>query len=74
MVIVFKEKQIATLEDNQDLREVLRSNSESTGGVKTDRKWAGKWASLRLGKCVRGSVGEGVGGLVCLWASLNNKR
>ena len=41
MVIVYQEKEIATLEDIQklkvkDLQEILRSNSEVTGGMKAD--------------------------------------
>ena len=41
MVIVYQEKEIATLEDIQklkvkDLKEILRSNSEATGGMKAD--------------------------------------
>ena len=38
MVLVYKDMQISTLEDIQklkvkDLREILRSNSEATGGI-----------------------------------------
>ena len=41
MVLVYKDMQISTLEDIQklkvkDLREILRSNSEATGGIKAD--------------------------------------
>ena len=41
MVLVYQEKEIATLEDIQklkvkDLKEILRSNSEATGGMKAD--------------------------------------
>ena len=41
MVLVCKDMQITTLEDIQklkvkDLREILRSNSEATGGIKAD--------------------------------------
>ena len=41
MVLVYKDMQITTLEDIQklkvkDLREILRSNSEATGGIKAD--------------------------------------
>ena len=41
MVLVYKDMQISTLEDIQklevkDLREILRSNSETTGGIKAD--------------------------------------
>ena len=41
MVIVYQEKEIATLEDIQklkvkDLKEILRWNSEATGGMKAD--------------------------------------
>ena len=41
MVLVYKDMQISTLEDIQklkvkDLREILRSNSETTGGMKAD--------------------------------------
>ena len=41
MVLVHKDMQISTLEDIQklkvkDLREILRSNSETTGGMKAD--------------------------------------
>ena len=41
MVLVHKDMQISTLEDIQkvkvkDLREILRSNSEMTGGMKAD--------------------------------------
>ena len=42
MVLVHKDMQISTLEDIQklkakDLKEILRSNSETTGGTKADR-------------------------------------
>ena len=41
MVLVYKVMQITTLEDIQklkvkDLREILRSNSAATGGIKAD--------------------------------------
>lgn len=41
MVLVYQDKEISTLEDIQklkvkDLREILRSNSEATGGIKAD--------------------------------------
>ena len=41
MVLVYNDMQISTLEDIQklkvkDLREILRSNSEATGGIKAD--------------------------------------
>ena len=41
MVLVYKDMQISTLEDIQklkvkDLREILCSNSEATGGIKAD--------------------------------------
>ena len=41
MVLVHKDMQISTLEDIQklkakDLKEILRSNSEMTGGTKVD--------------------------------------
>lgn len=41
MVLVYQDKEILTLEDIQklkvkDLREILRSNSEATGGIKAD--------------------------------------
>ena len=41
MVLVYKDMQIKTLEDIQklkvkDLREILRSYSEATGGIKAD--------------------------------------
>ena len=45
MVLVCKDMQITTLEDIQklkvkDLREILRSNSEATGGIKADLVYA----------------------------------
>ena len=41
MVIIYKEREIGSLEDIQklkvkDLKEILRSNSEATGGTKAD--------------------------------------
>ena len=41
MVLVYNDMQISTLEDIQklkvkDLREILHSNSEATGGIKAD--------------------------------------
>ena len=43
MVLIYKDMQISTLEDIQklkvkDLREILRSNSEATGGIKADTR------------------------------------